>query len=165
MHTSFDDQLSKFKGLLNVTTSRSIATLNTQSSSLKNRESHLVLTLDKEVQQFLSVDDSLSEVRHQANQSSVPLVDDLCEGSGARRHQNLTNSVVKPSHRLIINSKETLSSTLLRHLKGGAYHTVANNVKLHIFIPPLYTHVRGGGLTCTCMQCLHIRGGTRLFQF
>lgn len=37
----------------------------------------LVLTLDEQVQQFLSVDDCLTEVRHQADQSRIPLVHNL----------------------------------------------------------------------------------------
>ena len=37
----------------------------------------LVLALDKKIEQLLRVDDRLTEVRHQANQSCVPLVHDL----------------------------------------------------------------------------------------
>ena len=37
----------------------------------------LVLALDEEVQQLLGVDDGLAEVRHQADQSRVPLVHNL----------------------------------------------------------------------------------------
>ena len=38
---------------------------------------YLVLTLDEEVKQLLGVDDCLTEVRHQTNQSRVPLVHNL----------------------------------------------------------------------------------------
>ena len=37
----------------------------------------LVLALDEQVKKFLRVYDSFAEVRHQTNQSRVPLVDDL----------------------------------------------------------------------------------------
>lgn len=37
----------------------------------------LILTLHQEVQQLLSVDHSLTEVRHQTNQSRVPFVHNL----------------------------------------------------------------------------------------
>jgi len=37
----------------------------------------LVLALDEEIKQLLGVDDRLTEVRHQANQSRVPLVHNL----------------------------------------------------------------------------------------
>ena len=37
----------------------------------------LVLALDEQVEQLLRVDDSLAEVRHQADQRRVPLVHDL----------------------------------------------------------------------------------------
>ena len=37
----------------------------------------LILTLDQEIQELLGVDDRLAVVRHQANEGSVPLVDDL----------------------------------------------------------------------------------------
>ena len=37
----------------------------------------LVLALDEQVEQLLRVDDRLAEVRHQADQRRVPLVDDL----------------------------------------------------------------------------------------
>jgi len=37
----------------------------------------LVLTLDEKIEQVLRVDDRLAEVRHQANQSRVPLVHNL----------------------------------------------------------------------------------------
>ena len=38
---------------------------------------HLILTLHEKVQQFLGIDNGLPEVRHEPNQSRVPLVDDL----------------------------------------------------------------------------------------
>lgn len=38
---------------------------------------NLVLAFDKQVKELLCVDNSLTEVRHQTNQGSVPLVDDL----------------------------------------------------------------------------------------
>lgn len=44
--------------------------------------SHLVLTLDQQIQQLLGIDHSFSEVCHKANQCRVPLVDNLCECSG-----------------------------------------------------------------------------------
>ena len=37
----------------------------------------LVLALDEQIEQLLGVDDCLAEVRHQANQSRVPLVHNL----------------------------------------------------------------------------------------
>jgi len=49
----------------------------------------LVFALDQEVEKFLSVDDGLAEVGHQTDQGGVPLVDDLGERGGTRRHQNL----------------------------------------------------------------------------
>lgn len=53
----------------------------------------LVLTLDQQVQQLLSVDDCLSEVRHQTDQRCVPFVHNLLTvvmiQSGNKRSQVL----------------------------------------------------------------------------
>ena len=83
---------------------------------LTTDQTDLILTLDEEVQQLLSVNDSLSEVGHETYESSVPLVDYLGEGGGARRHEDLSHSVVVPRKTLLVHSQETLRRPLLGHL-------------------------------------------------
>ena len=56
---------------------------------------------------------SLSKVCHQTNQSCVPLVRNLCESSGARSHQNLTNAVFEALDSIIIDSDKGLSCDFL----------------------------------------------------
>lgn len=68
------------------------------------RRTDLVLTLDQEVKEFRSVDYCLTEVGHESNESSIPFIDNLSECCGARRHQNLTHSVVKLGHRVTVHT-------------------------------------------------------------
>ncbi len=55
----------------------------------------LVLTLDQQIQQLLSVHCGLPVVGHQANEGRVPLVGDLGEGGAATAHQHLPDAVLK----------------------------------------------------------------------
>lgn len=54
----------------------------------------LVLTLDQQIQELLSVDDCFTEVRHQADQSRVPFVHNLEE---KRRNYEYFNLVINPT--------------------------------------------------------------------
>ena len=74
---------------------------------------NLVLAFDEEIEKLLSVDHRLAEVRHQANERRVPLVDDLGERGGAGRHEDLTDAVVELLHRLIVDAEEALRRALL----------------------------------------------------
>ena len=76
----------------------------------------LVLTLHQQIKEFWGVDNSLTEVGHESYESSVPFVDNLCEGCRARCHQDLPHSVVKLGHGVRIHTQETLSSALLGNL-------------------------------------------------
>jgi len=71
----------------------------------------LVLTLDQQVQQLLSVHSGLSVVGHQANEGCVPLVGDLGEGGAATAHQHLPDAVLKRLESLIIHTQESLQTT------------------------------------------------------
>ena len=51
--------------------------------------------IDKSVQKFIRMDDGFAIVSHQANESGIPFVDDLREGSGARAHQDLSDTVIE----------------------------------------------------------------------
>lgn len=105
-----------------------------------------ILTLHQQIQQLLSIYNSFPEISHQANQSCVPFIDNLerkgkdqllahspticrklsqislppylSEGCGARGHEDLPHSVVKPLHRLIIHTQEALSRALLGDLES-----------------------------------------------
>ena len=55
----------------------------------------LVLTLDQQVQQLLSVHGGLPVVGHQANEGCVPLVGNLGEGGATTAHQHLPDAVLK----------------------------------------------------------------------
>ena len=61
------------------------------------------LTQHQQIQHLLRVHDGLAEVRHQANQSRVPLVRDLREGGRAGRHQYLSDTIFKRSQRLLVD--------------------------------------------------------------
>lgn len=52
----------------------------------------LVLTLDEQIKQLLRVDDRFTEVRHQANQSRVPLVHNLTIVITTLNNRNNTNN-------------------------------------------------------------------------
>ena len=70
----------------------------------------LVLTLDQQVQQLLSVHGGLPVVGHQANEGCVPLVGDLGEGGATTAHQHLPDAVLKRLESLIIHSQESLQT-------------------------------------------------------
>ena len=68
------------------------------TDSKKTKDSHrldLVLTLDQQVQELLSVHGGLPVVGHQANEGRVPLVGDLGEGGATTAHQNLPDAVLE----------------------------------------------------------------------
>ena len=71
----------------------------------------LVLTLDQQVQQLLSMDGGLPVVGHQANEGCVPFVGDLGEGGAATAHQHLPDAVLERLQSLIIHSQESLHTT------------------------------------------------------
>ena len=77
---------------------------------------YLVLTLDEQVKQFLCVHDSLSEVGHETDQSSVPLVRDLRECCRTASHQDLSDPVLKALDAIFIDPYESLRGDLLRTL-------------------------------------------------
>ena len=135
---------------------------------------HFVLALDKQVKELLCVDYSLSEVSHQTNQSSVPFVDDLGECGGPRGHQDLTNTVVEATHRLLVDTKEALSCTLLCHLqgegKGSSYvHVTLTDLHVQLCIDiHVHVHVQASLSgeshqlvnvhvhTCILLICIHV---------
>jgi len=75
-----------------------------------------VLTLDEHVEQLLRVDHGLPEVRHEADEGRVPLVDDLGEGGGPGGHEDLPDPVVELGHGLGVDPQEALRRALLGHL-------------------------------------------------
>lgn len=85
----------------------------------------LVLALYQQIQQLLGIDYSLSVIRHQTNESGIPLVHDLSKGGGSRGHQDLTHSVVVPTQRLIVHTEEALGRPLLCHLVLQVPYSVA----------------------------------------
>lgn len=66
---------------------------------------NLVFRLDESIQQLVGMNDCFSIVRHETNESSVPLVDDLRERGRTRAHQDLTNPVVELLY-TYLNSKQ-----------------------------------------------------------
>lgn len=62
------------------------------------------------------MDNSLTVVSHQPNESGVPLVDDLGEGRRTRAHQHLSDAVVERLDAVVGHTKESLGSALLRLL-------------------------------------------------
>lgn len=70
----------------------------------------LILTLDEQVQQLLSVDSGLPVVGHQPNQGCVPLVGNLGESGAATAHQHLPDAVLKGFESLIIHPQERLQA-------------------------------------------------------
>jgi hypothetical protein len=56
---------------------------------------NFVLGLDESIQKLVRVNDSLSIVRHQADEGCVPFVDNLRKRSRAGTHQDLTNAIVE----------------------------------------------------------------------
>jgi len=93
---------------------------------------NLVLALDEKVQQLLCVDSCLSEVGHEPNQRSVPLVDDLGEGGGSRSHEDHSDSVLKLLQRVIIHSQVRLCRPLLGSLVLQIPHSVLGGHELFV---------------------------------
>mmetsp|Transcript_13888 Transcript_13888/g.19295 ORF Transcript_13888/g.19295 Transcript_13888/m.19295 type:complete len:371 (-) Transcript_13888:1044-2156(-) len=91
----------------------------------------LVFTLDQHVKELLSVDGGFSEVGHEANQSCVPLVDDLGESGGTRSHQNHTDTVFEASQRFVIDTKEGLSGSLFGSVVLQVPNTIFGDKLLH----------------------------------
>ena len=56
---------------------------------------NLVLGFDKGIQKFIRMDDSFAIVCHQANQRSIPLIDNLGERRRTRTHEDLADTVVE----------------------------------------------------------------------
>ena len=76
----------------------------------------LVLALDQQVEQLLRVHRRLSVVRHQPDERRVPLVHNLGERRRARRHQHLSNPVLKLLQSLVVHPEKRLRGSLLRLL-------------------------------------------------
>lgn len=55
----------------------------------------------------------LTEVGHQTNEGSVPLVCNLGEGSGATGHQDLSDTILKLLQAIFIDFDESLGSNFL----------------------------------------------------
>mmetsp|Transcript_35305 Transcript_35305/g.88749 ORF Transcript_35305/g.88749 Transcript_35305/m.88749 type:complete len:781 (-) Transcript_35305:276-2618(-) len=89
----------------------------------------LVLALHEKVQQLLRVHGGLPEVRHQANERRVPLVDDLGEGGGPRRHEDLAHTVLKLLERLVVHAQKGLRGALLGFLVLQVPHAVPVHVR------------------------------------
>ena len=62
---------------------------------------NLVLVLHEEIQQLLSIQNRLAIIGHEADQSCVPLVGNLCEGCGTTAHQDLPDPVVESLYCLL----------------------------------------------------------------
>jgi hypothetical protein len=74
---------------------------------------NLILTFDEEVEHLLGVHSRFTEVGHQTNEGSVPLVCNLGEGSGATGHKNLSDTILKLLQALFIDLDESLGSDFL----------------------------------------------------
>lgn len=68
----------------------------------------LVLTLDQQVQELLSVHGGFPVVGHQPNESCVPFVGNLGESGAATAHQHLPDPILKGLQCLIIHTQECL---------------------------------------------------------
>mmetsp|Transcript_4453 Transcript_4453/g.3945 ORF Transcript_4453/g.3945 Transcript_4453/m.3945 type:complete len:530 (-) Transcript_4453:1161-2750(-) len=77
---------------------------------------NLVLALDQQVEQLRGVDDGLTEVSHQTDHGSVPLVGDFGEGGSAGRHEDLSNAILKLLVRLLVDTQVGLRCALLCRL-------------------------------------------------
>lgn len=76
---------------------------------------NFILAFDQQIEQLLGVNDGFAEVRHQTDQRCVPFVDDFCECCRTRCHQNLTNTIMETSQRLVIYAQETLGGSFFRY--------------------------------------------------
>mmetsp|Transcript_15271 Transcript_15271/g.46146 ORF Transcript_15271/g.46146 Transcript_15271/m.46146 type:complete len:374 (-) Transcript_15271:3477-4598(-) len=84
----------------------------------------LVLTLDQQVKELLGVHRRLTVVRHQPNQSRVPLVGNLGEGGAAGGHEDLPDTVFKRLQPLVVHTQVRLSCALLGRLVLQRPHAV-----------------------------------------
>lgn len=74
--------------------------------------------------------DRFPVICHETNECGVPLIDDLREGSGTGRHENLSDPVVEVLDTLIGDSEECLSRPFLGRLLGKIPHPVLQRVLL-----------------------------------
>ena len=74
---------------------------------------NLIFGLHQQIQHFFSMNDSLPEVSHEPNKSSVPFVGYFGESSRATCHQDLPHSILKSLQRVSIDSDEGMSSDFL----------------------------------------------------
>ena len=65
---------------------------------------NLVFAFDQQIEDLLSMDQRLTEVSAQADESSVPLVTNFGEGGTARRHQNVSHTVFEFLHLFLVHS-------------------------------------------------------------
>ena len=78
-------------------------------------------------------------VRHQDDDRCVPFIDNLREGSGSRRHENLADSILKTVHRLLINTQDPVTltcefyllTTVVRHQVDDRCVSFINNLHHH----------------------------------
>ncbi len=62
------------------------------------------------------MNDSFTEIGHQPDQRSIPLVSDLGESGGARGHEDLADSVLETFQGLLVDSDKRASRDLLGDL-------------------------------------------------
>lgn len=74
---------------------------------------NFILTFHQQVEQFLCVDNGLTEIGHQTDQSRIPFVDDFSERRRTGCHQNLPNSIVESAQGFVVDAQETLSRSFL----------------------------------------------------
>mmetsp|Transcript_8069 Transcript_8069/g.26443 ORF Transcript_8069/g.26443 Transcript_8069/m.26443 type:complete len:279 (-) Transcript_8069:3543-4379(-) len=74
----------------------------------------LVLALDQQVEHLLRVHHGLSKVRHEADERCVPFIRNLGERRRSRRHEHLSDPVLKGAQRLVVDPEKRLR----RHLLG-----------------------------------------------
>jgi len=74
--------------------------------SYLNSSLYFVLRFNQKIQHFLCMNNRLSIIGHQTNQSSIPFIRNLSKSSWSTCHQYLSNSIFKFFKRLLIQSDE-----------------------------------------------------------
>eukprot|EP00906_Rhabdomonas_costata_P036699 RCo051448 len=96
----------------------------------------LVLALHQQIQKLLGVHRGLAEVRHQADQDGVPLVDDLSERGSPGGHQDLPHAVLELLHAVVVHPQEGLGGAFLGVLVLEVPHAVLRD-ELLVVAPDL----------------------------
>lgn len=81
-----------------------------------NTSLYLALWFNEEIQHLFCVDDGLSKVCHQSDESGVPFIRYFCESCWSAGHQNLSNSVFESFEWVFIESNEGICCDFLCNL-------------------------------------------------